>query len=436
MVGVIPEVAEAEPNNRISDAQPVELPAVCINGALHARGENDSFKVSLKRGQTLVVSMDANRSLGSPMDGVLQLVSPAGFVLAQNDDDHGFDPQLIFTAKEDEDYIVRTFAFPATPNSTVGYSGASNYVYRLTLTTNPFINHLMPPVIQDGESSASHPMGWNMADGSAENVRIERNANGVHSVFGATMSNSITVSSNVLPIISEQAVDPGQTGNSFAVPATLCGTISLPTEVDRFRFDGKKGQKISVKVEARSLFSRLDAVLSLIGPTGKVVKEVDDSSRNVADCEFSVTLPSDGEYSIGIRDRFDHAGFRYFYAIHVTEPNADFSLQASGSPLTVTGDKPTKLTVDILRDNYTAGIEVVVTGLPDGVECRIVKSDGKGKTAKKVELQFTSNRTESWSGPIRIEGRSPDAKIVRHAAAETVHLQRMYDYWLAVRPKK
>ena len=40
----------------------------------------------------IVAVMDANRTLGSPMDGLLQVVSPRGFVLAQNDDSNGLDP--------------------------------------------------------------------------------------------------------------------------------------------------------------------------------------------------------------------------------------------------------------------------------------------------------------------------------------------------------
>ena len=75
--------------------------------------------MTLKRGQTLVAALKGHR-LGSPMDAVLQVVSPAGFVLSQNDDGAGLDPRLVFEATEAGRYVVRGFAFPSEPNSTIG----------------------------------------------------------------------------------------------------------------------------------------------------------------------------------------------------------------------------------------------------------------------------------------------------------------------------
>ena len=107
--------------------------AVVINGRLNKSGDVDTFAVEMKKNQTLVASMEANRRLGSPMDGVLQIVSGRGFVLEQNDDHCGFDPQIAFVAESDGTYFVRAFAFPAKPNSSIRFSGAANYIYRLTV---------------------------------------------------------------------------------------------------------------------------------------------------------------------------------------------------------------------------------------------------------------------------------------------------------------
>ena len=71
---------------------------------------------------------------------------PEGFVLAQNDDARHIDPMVDFFSTEREaTYTVRIFAFPLTPNSTIGFAGAANFVYRLTSDDpGPYLDHALP----------------------------------------------------------------------------------------------------------------------------------------------------------------------------------------------------------------------------------------------------------------------------------------------------
>ena len=96
-----------------------------------------TYLQNLRQPITLVASLDAQRSLASPMDGVLQVVSDRGFVLAQNNDYAGLDPQVTFRVPTDGRYVVRVFAFPATPDASVRFGGGDRFLYRLTLTTSP-----------------------------------------------------------------------------------------------------------------------------------------------------------------------------------------------------------------------------------------------------------------------------------------------------------
>jgi len=79
VVGVLPEVTEVEPNDEPGQAQRVDRPDLVVNGRLAKTGDVDGYVVRLKKGQRLVASMEANRRLGSPMDGVLQVASAEGF---------------------------------------------------------------------------------------------------------------------------------------------------------------------------------------------------------------------------------------------------------------------------------------------------------------------------------------------------------------------
>ena len=170
VVGTLPEVAEKEPNDEPGKAQVIDRSAV-VNGRLEKPGDVDCFAVTLRKGQTLVASLEAHHTLRSPMDGVLQVLSADGFVLDQNNDVHGLDPQLAFTAPKDGTFVVRVFAFPATPDSSIRFSGAETYVYRLTLTTGGFADYAMPLAVPRADPGEVEVIGWNVPD-AARRLRV------------------------------------------------------------------------------------------------------------------------------------------------------------------------------------------------------------------------------------------------------------------------
>ena len=144
LIGTLPEVMEKEPNDEPRKPQVLPALPVVVNGRLDKDGEVDGFAIRLRKGETLVASLEANRTLGSPMDGVLQVLSAEGFVLEENNDDRGLDPQVVFTAPKEGGYIVRTFAFPAQPSSGIRFAGGPTYIYRLTLTAGGFADYAFP----------------------------------------------------------------------------------------------------------------------------------------------------------------------------------------------------------------------------------------------------------------------------------------------------
>jgi hypothetical protein len=77
-VGEEPEATEAEPNDGASAPQPVQWP-VTVNGRISAekRADADCFRFSAKKGQTLILEVNARR-LGSPLDPVLEVLDAFG----------------------------------------------------------------------------------------------------------------------------------------------------------------------------------------------------------------------------------------------------------------------------------------------------------------------------------------------------------------------
>ena len=172
VVGVIPERLEQEPNNDPSNAEKIDLP-VTVNGVLGSSGDVDVFAVRLRAGETLVASVEANRTLASPMDGLLQVLTSDGYVLQQENDSPQLDPQLAFTAPREATYLIRVLGYPATATSSIQLAGGDKFIYRLTLTTQGFLDFTLPLAVQRpvAESSAALPppelrmFGWNIPDG-------------------------------------------------------------------------------------------------------------------------------------------------------------------------------------------------------------------------------------------------------------------------------
>ena len=86
------------------------------------------------------------------------------------------------------------------------------------------------------------------------------------------------------------------------IPACVTGQIGSGQEAV-VAVDGTKGQKLRFQVIAQQRWSQLDPVLSVRAADGKVLKEVDDISKENSDCDLTLSLPADGQYQVVVRDR-------------------------------------------------------------------------------------------------------------------------------------
>ena len=147
-VGLLPETVEAEPNNKISEAQHIDLPKI-INGKISRAGDRDVFHISGLRGQKIVVELYGRR-LDSPVDSVLHLLDNKGKMVAMNDDfvtqnsgdlTHNADSYLMVELPKDGDYYI--FMTEAQGQGGAAYS----YRLRLSKPIPDFVVHTYPSTI-------------------------------------------------------------------------------------------------------------------------------------------------------------------------------------------------------------------------------------------------------------------------------------------------
>lgn len=439
-------VAEVEPNETSETATQVEMPCI-MTGRLSKSGEVDTFRVGVKEGETLVVSVIANELLQSPMDAVLQIVDSNGHVLAQADDQRGLDPQLVYKVKRDQTLLIRLFAFPETPNSTIGFGGAATFVYELRVTTGAFVDHVLPlnqlAIGVAGETVGGVvAQGWNLPDKPAAKTG-SMNQLGGRSIFlpgalGWQYQRSQMARGDEFFESAELAVMENS-------PFSYSGKIAAAGEIDRFHLAVKKGQKYRVAVHARRNGMILDSVLRIIDlKDGKELGRNDDVARGTYDARVDFTAAADERVEVQISDLVDGFGMRHAYTVVVAVVEPSVEVTVAEDHFAVKAGESLEIPVAIgRRDGYAAKLQIRAVELPEGITTEAVVSESKGDSSKAVKLKLTAAAGISHQGPMKIQviemepdkaGENAEEAEPFLAQYELAKVFRIDEFWLSVAP--
>ena len=120
-----------------------------------------------------------------------------------------------------------------------------------------------------------------------------------------------------LPAVAEKEENGGfDTAQAVVLPCAVEGTIKSERDVDTFKFEGKKGTKVRIEVQAARFGSPVDGFLTLYDADRKVVDSADDVNGS-ADPILTVTLPKDGTYFVALIDAHDLGGANFGYRLVV-----------------------------------------------------------------------------------------------------------------------
>ena len=103
--------------------------------------------------------------------------------------------------------------------------------------------------------------------------------------------------------------DSARAGMAVDRDATVAGAIDRAGDVDYFRFKGYKRHPVGVQVVAAEVGSKLDPVLVLTDAAGQVLAE--------GGAVLGFTLPADGDYAVGVRDREYRGGPDFTYRLNI-----------------------------------------------------------------------------------------------------------------------
>lgn len=426
IVGALPEVAEKEPNDDFKKPQLIEVPSAVVNGKLEKSGDVDCFAVQLKKGQTLIASLEAHDTLRSPIDAMMQVLSGDGFVLDENNDFRGLDPQIAFTAKKDGTYVVRVYAFPAQPDASIRYFGSDASVYRLTLTTGPFADFAVPLAVTKG-ANAVGAEGWNLTP-EARKLALHTGADPLATAFAAGLANPVRVRVEPHPTF-------GKADEPLKPPFSATGRIDKAGAKIAFAIGAKKGQPLSLQVESRSLGLAVNPVLTVLDGDMKQLARAEPAKLN-GDTALAFTPPADGTYHAQVEDLYRGSSPRHAFLLRVlSEP--DYDLTVAADRFTVVPGKPTLIPVKVNRKiGFAKPVEVRAEGLPADVKAEVAAPAKPDPNT--VTLSLTSDTP--FAGPFRLVGTVKDEPALSRTATFTApDFERPTpDLWLTVTapPKK
>jgi len=417
-IGTLPEAAEKEPNNAREQAQPVEQLPITLNGSLPNRPDIDTFRVSLKQGECLVVAGEA-RVLGAPTNLVVRIRDLAGTELRVQMDHRTRDPLLGFTAPADGDYLVE---LQEVMNN---YSEVNaDYVYRVTLTKGPWLDTVSPPGARRGSTARLTFSGWNLGGQSgpsqlATDVAVPSDAPDRYPVTAGVAPNSVLLATGSAPdaLEAETEGDPPQL---LSLPQAVHGTFGRRGDRDRFRFSTEAGETLLLNVDARELGSFADPVLTLLDGTGKFLQLVDDAEGS-SDPRLYWKAPAAGVYTAVLRDVAGTArgGPEFFYRFSISRPEPEVRLTTPAPTLELKPGAKLEIAVSVYQAYQPSALTLHMEGLPAGVTATAVPVAASparaGTTQAKVILTAAPDAAPGHAS-FRIVARVGDAPVAATAS--------------------
>ena len=424
LVGDLPELAEAEPNDT-SEAPQALSPPVTVSGNVASKDDEDVFSFTATEGQRLLLSVTASR-MGSPLDSYLRLFDPAGEQVADNDIANALDSLIDYTVPADGTYTLSI--------RDRRYQGSPRHVYRLSIGVTPYLDELFPLGGRRGTDTTVAVAGRNLAGITSMRVSVAPDAPLGATEARVTVDSGLTTNARPfavgdLPEMTE--TEPNNDADESAevtAPITVNGRVGEEGDVDHFVFTAEAGQRLAIEVNAARLGSKLDGLLTLThappepatdaetmdaqpdgdawagedspskesGAEPETGEAADDGPLAVsddalgADPRIDYTFTDAGRYVVALRDLTGRGGSDFAYRLSIAPLRPDFQVAVNPAE----GPRPdvpsrgvariapggsAALALDVSRiDGFNGAVRFECVGLPaDYAESAAIVGSGQ-----------------------------------------------------------
>lgn len=412
-VGELSEVSEREPNNDVGQAQRVGV-GVTVNATIALPTDVDYFAFTGQRGQR-ILCLCRTASIDSRMHAGLELYDARGHLLAAAHAEG--DAILDSTLPADAEYLLRVCEYTYT-------RGGQDFFYRLTISTAPWVDAVVPPVVETGKTARLTLYGRNLPGGALDGSvtadgrplerldvhvevpddpdapnrvafsgRVTPESSGLDGFeyrlrSPAGTSNPVFLTYVAAPLITAEGKETPETAAVLTPPCVVGGRLAKPRERHWYALAARKGQVFSIELISERLGAPGDVYFAIRDPAGRAQGELDDDVETLHPVKFPTRTTDpprvrfvarvDGVYHVMVAGRgTEHvADGRQVYALRVTPEQPDFRLivmaasdtRPDACRLPQGGDQA--LTVLAWRrDGFAGEIALSAEGLPSGVTC-------------------------------------------------------------------
>ncbi|MFN9719124.1 MAG: hypothetical protein ACK58L_10545 [Planctomycetota bacterium] len=376
---------------------PMQLAAlpVGVSGRLSRLTEVDSYSFVADRSGFVTADLMARR-LGSDFNGAIEVQDASGRMVADFADTLGLDGAVTFAVRPGQAYTVRI--------RDTDFRGDRSYVYRLGLTCGPRVIGTMPASVQRGSGESVRLIGMGLdspeaqlgsltsnvgisADGS-DGSEVQRMAASIH----GDMTVMIPQSDHEETICVEDAAP-----QILTPPIGVTGLFREQFCEKRFQWSSAKEDRWQVRVNARSLNSRMDVSLEILDPEGRRIADNDDFDGST-DARLEFQAPTEGTFTAVVKgfpvNQPDIAIVgnsldQFRLAIRKAEP--DFELLIP-SRLSIGLGEKAELPVQVIREGgFSEAIQLQVDNLPEGISLVGEPLIPAGTSDFKLTLQCASD---------------------------------------------
>ncbi|MHC4403200.1 MAG: hypothetical protein ACYTG0_26360 [Planctomycetota bacterium] len=406
---------ESALRKRPDDEVEVRITVPCTMNGQIASGEVNRYRFEARKGQRLVVSVDARQLIPYIADAVpgwfqpvLTLCDAAGKEVAFNDD-YRFKPDPTFYCEvpQDGEYVLTI--------TDALYRGREDFVYRITIGEVPFVTSIFPLGGRAGEPTTIEMDGWNLK--KAKLTPPPKDAKpGVHRITATKdgfASNSLPFALDTLPeCFDEESNNDPAHAQKVKLPVIVNGRTDQPDDWDVFQVEGRAGERIVAEVHARRLESPMDSMLKLTDSAGKLLALNDDHqdvgsgvNTHHADSYLMAELPEDGTYYVHLGETARNGGKEYAYRLRISAPRPDFALRVVPSSAGLRSKASAAVSVYAIRkDGFDGDIKLSLKDPPEGFSSANV-SLPKAKEMVRLAVRTKLPDTEEPVS-LAIEGRA------------------------------
>ncbi|MSR60230.1 MAG: hypothetical protein EXS05_21755 [Planctomycetaceae bacterium] len=417
LVGELPEFIEAESNSISDKAEPIVLP-VTINGQIAGERDLDYFRFEAVAGEVVSVDVAAAR-LGSPLDPIIEILDANGVRQAGQEIRVGGDPVFAVRIPATGEYRLLV--------SNLSFHGGPQYVYRITVSTAPYVTFAFP---SGGEAGQSGPidllsLSGSGAPGSArETISFPTGAPREFVFVGAMRTaNAVPLESTDLPTIVEvEPNDSTAAATSVSWPVVTYGRLSRGEDEDWYAFAAGLDQALTVECQPFPRGSGALPAISVCDATGATLAKASTVELLPKPCRLEWRAPADGKYFVRVQE-VRQGGIEAPYRLAIRPTRPDFSLAAAADFANVLQGGRGELELRVDRQGGLVGpIDLKIEGLPEGVRIEPAQVPADQEVVKVAFVAIDDTRPGDALLKITASAKAGDQTILR--VAQAAHLGR------------